>query len=148
MKTNKSKPKRIIRTRKNKNYFVASNDAFNDERLSWGARGILAYLLSKQDTWEVYKEDLYKRSSDKPNRTDRHVKELQECGYIRRYRTHDKEGKFVWLTEVYESPTLNPDFKLQKTSKGPPTQKPSSGKPFDRVVSHRLVSPLMVKIGL
>jgi len=39
----------IIRVKKDKGYFVASNKPFNNKNLSWEARGILGYLLSKPD---------------------------------------------------------------------------------------------------
>jgi hypothetical protein len=62
-----------IRVKKDARYFSASNEPFNDKRLSWEARGLMGYLLSKPDNWEL------------------------------------PDGKFEWTTEVYESPSQNPN---------------------------------------
>ena len=52
----------IIRTRKEHGDFaVLPKQALNDDRLSWEARGVLAYLLEKPDGWQVYQSDLVKR---------------------------------------------------------------------------------------
>ena len=36
----------------------------NDETISWGAKGLLAYLLSKPNDWTIILTDLVKRSTD------------------------------------------------------------------------------------
>lgn len=100
----------IIRTVKDKRYFTASNEAFNDPTLSWGARGIMGYLLSKGDGWTVRNYDLYRKSPDGKARVDGYIKELREAGYMRRFPVSTGKGTIDWITEVYESKRLNPDF--------------------------------------
>ena len=51
----------VIRVKKDKNFFAASNEPFNDDRLTWEARGVMGYLLSKPDDWQVRFNDLVKR---------------------------------------------------------------------------------------
>lgn len=99
-----------------KNYTVLSNTTLADERLSWEARGLLAYLLSKPDNWRVSVKHLVKIS---PNcgrvKTYRIIKELEDCGYLTQEQTHDDGGKFgemeriVHEVSVGETPDVLPD---------------------------------------
>jgi hypothetical protein len=95
----------IIRTVKDKGYFVASNTPFNDKRLSWEARGVLAYLLSKPDGWITRNGDLLKNGPAGERKIGRILKELQALGYMTRERVHE-DGRFDWVTCVYESPQI------------------------------------------
>ena len=53
----------IVRIQKRKNPYVQiDHRPLNDERLTWEARGVLGYLLSKPDTWEVNIKDLANKS--------------------------------------------------------------------------------------
>ena len=55
----------VIRVRKRPNNFVMIDKTFlEDERLSFKAKGILAYLLSKPDNWKVIVGNLVKYSND------------------------------------------------------------------------------------
>lgn len=100
----------IFRVKKAKDYFTASNEPFNDERLSWEARGALGYLLSKPDGWEIKEKDLINKGPAKLHKVTRMIKELKRYGYIRRYRARRADGTFYWVSEVYESTSLNPEF--------------------------------------
>lgn len=100
----------IIRVQKTKDYFVASNKPFNDENLSFGARGILAYILSKPDDWEIRSQDLYRQSPAGRAAIDRMIRELIDNGYMRRDRENDDKGYLRWVTVVYEDRNQNPDW--------------------------------------
>ena len=96
----------VIRVVKDKNFFAASNEPFNDERLSWEARGVMGYLLSKPDDWVVRFFDLIKRGPAGEHKVRRILKELEDTGYLVRdiYRT--EAGTFDWISTVYESSTI------------------------------------------
>lgn len=94
----------IIRIEKTENYSVIANQPINDSNLSWGARGMLAYLLSKPNHWQVRMSDLEQQSPAGEHATRTIVKELETAGYMWRTRTKDKEGKFNWITTVFETP--------------------------------------------
>ena len=98
----------IIRVRKDARYFTASNEPFNDKRLSWEARGLMGYLLSKPDGWEVNMLDLENNGPAGEHKLRRMLAELRAAGYMNRVRVTLEHGKFDWITEVYESPSLNP----------------------------------------
>ena len=52
-----------------------------DSRLSYKAKGILAYLLSKPDNWKVIVGNLVNYSADGKASVYAGLKELKECGY-------------------------------------------------------------------
>lgn len=97
------------RVNKEEKYSQILNEPLNDKRLSWEARGLLAYLLSKPNGWEVRNYDLVNQSNAGEHKVKRILSELKKAGYMRRYRIHDEEGQFRWITDVYESPSMNPD---------------------------------------
>lgn len=84
----------IIRVSKTENYSVISNSILNDESISWKAKGILIYLLSKPDNWQVYIEHLKKQSTDGRISTANGIKELIESGYIIRDYKRTEKGRF------------------------------------------------------
>lgn len=97
----------IFRTRKNRDnpYVMVHQDLFSDKRLSWEARGMLGYLLSKPDDWEVRFYDLVAQDTHSGReRTRRILAELGKAGYIRRRRERQPNGTFRWITTVYENP--------------------------------------------
>jgi hypothetical protein len=85
----------IIRVQKNKNYSVINNTGLNDKDLSWKAKGLLAYLLSKPDDWEVYVSHLKKQSTDGRDSTAAGLKELENNGYITRRQVKNELNQFT-----------------------------------------------------
>ncbi|MBO5459690.1 MAG: hypothetical protein J5981_05515, partial [Lachnospira sp.] len=72
----------IIRIKKRPSNFVMMDKTFlEDNRLSFKAKGILAYLLSKPDNWKVIVQDLVKYSTDGKASVYTGLKELKEYGY-------------------------------------------------------------------
>ena len=96
----------IIRVVKDTKYFVASNEPFNDKRLSWEARGVMGYLLSKPDNWEVMFNDLVNNGPAGEKLIRRILKELQEYGYLERKQSRLPNGKYEWVSTVYETPHI------------------------------------------
>lgn len=97
----------IFRTKKNRAnpYVMIHQDLFADKHLSWEARGMLGYLLSKPDDWEVRFYDLEAQDEHSGReRTRRILSELGKAGYIRRRRERQPNGTFKWITTVYEDP--------------------------------------------
>lgn len=98
----------IIRVKKDANYFAASNEPFNDDRLSWEARGLMGYLLSKPNDWKVNQKDIMNKGQAGERKVKRMLAELRKAGYMNRIRVTLEHNKFDWITEVYESPSQNP----------------------------------------
>ena len=73
--------------RENVPFTQIANAVLNDPRLSWGAKGIFAYMFSKPDNWDFAAERMAKDS--KKEKTSggakdirARLKELQQCGYL------------------------------------------------------------------
>ncbi len=78
----------ILRVVKNKEhpYVMLNMAALNDPRLSWKAKGLHSYLMTKPDDWKVYLSELIKHSTDKRVSTGEGIKELERYGYIVKQR--------------------------------------------------------------
>jgi hypothetical protein len=98
-----------IRVKKDARYFSASNEPFNDKRLSWEARGLMGYLLSKPNNWKIRMHDLDEQGPAGARKLKRMLAELRLYGYMNRIRVKLDNGKFDWITDVYESPAQNPN---------------------------------------
>lgn len=111
-----------VRVNKRKDYFTTSNEAFNDPAISWEASGVMGYLLSKPDGWKVRMHDLENQRKCGNYKMRRILSELRTRGYINRIRIALPDGTFDWVTDVYESPSINPNpsigiVKKTKTAK-------------------------------
>jgi hypothetical protein len=96
----------IVRIPKVEKYFVVDNAIFSNERLSWEARGLMGYILSKPDDWQVRLHDLIRRGPAGEHKIRRMLRELQQFGYLRRERMKRFDGTFAWVTTVFEVPGL------------------------------------------
>lgn len=97
----------IMRVAKNGNYTVMNRTALNDNRLSWKAKGIIAYMLSMPDDWVFYIEELTKHSTDGEKSFRAGFKELKECGYVERRPIREGQRIKEWETIVHEVPQDN-----------------------------------------
>jgi len=85
----------IYRIRKrDPGYTQVCNDIINETGLSWKAKGILIYLLSKPDGWTVRENDIVKHSVDGLKATKAGIKELIDRGYMFRRKIRDDKGKY------------------------------------------------------
>lgn len=123
----------IIRVRKDARYFTASNEPFVDKRMSWETRGLMGYLLTKPDNWQVRIEDLIAQGPAGLHKLRRMLSEARLYGYMNRIRYTNEDGTFGWITEVFESPSQNPNpsTSIRKSTSGLST----SGKPADIVIT-------------
>lgn len=108
----------IIKVKKSRNYASILNKSIEDPRLSWKATGILCYLLSRPDDWQVRISDLCNRKNpvdpktEKPLRGDGEkavrsaLKELMRYGYIVRGKAiKNDQGKWDGIEyTVFEEP--------------------------------------------
>lgn len=96
----------IVRVKKDSNYSVINNTGLKDERLSWKAKGILAYALTLPDDWTFHMCELAQHAKDGEDSLRTGFKELKELGYVKRYPVRDENTKKIirWDTEIYETP--------------------------------------------
>ncbi len=94
---------------KKQDFTILDNKLINDKTLSFRARGVLAYLLSKPQTWEAKIPDLVANSGKEGlNAIQTVLKELREARYLilRRgeFRDDNNERKLGSWYDVYEEP--------------------------------------------
>ena len=100
----------IIRADHEKNYKVIDLTCVQDEKLSWKAKGIFNYLITRPPFWEIHTSDLIERSNDGKSSLYSGIKELIETGYIFRI-TKRVNGKIVkWGYLTTEIPCSNEDI--------------------------------------
>lgn len=106
------RPSTIYRVVKNKNnpYVMIDRRPVDNPKLSFKAKGILVYLLSRPDGWEVSVADLIKHGTDGEAAVRSGLKELKEAGHMR-YTQSRNAGRITgWLIEVFEVPSPDCDF--------------------------------------
>jgi len=98
----------IIRAPRRDRFVIIEQQAIEDERLSWAARGLLGYLLPKPDDWKVLVNDLRKRGDLGRDGIYKLLKELRALGYARYIRERDRQGRirggFYMIREIADSP--------------------------------------------
>src|SRR5689334_5873806 len=100
----------VIRVKKaeRKPYVILDTTALNDARLSFRAKGLHTYLMSKPDAWQVYIAQLEQSSPKEGREAIRSaLKELEDAGYLHRTRRRGEKGRMTgWETTVYETADL------------------------------------------
>ncbi|NHM91467.1 MULTISPECIES: DnaD domain protein [Staphylococcus] len=87
------------------NFVTVHKDFIHDSNISWKAKGILLYLLSRPDDWQIYETELVKHSVDGLSGLKSGIKELEKIGYIQRNRKRDAKGRLKeYEYAVYEQP--------------------------------------------
>ena len=86
----------FIRISKNKYnpYVMVDKGWVNDSRLSYKAKGVMLYLLSKPDDWQVYESDIVNHATDGRDSVRTAVIELIRSGYVSRTRLRDNNGRW------------------------------------------------------
>jgi predicted RNA-binding Zn-ribbon protein involved in translation (DUF1610 family) len=126
----------IIRVAKTRDFAVVHTGVFLDPRLSWKAKGLMGYFLSRPDDWRILVQDLIKRSRDGRDAVYAGLAELRQAGYLeeRIYR-HPQRGYIVQREYlVYETPKAldpeNPEEGVQRLDPDFPDQaQPDQGNP-------------------
>jgi len=105
------------------NFTILSNAVLNDDRLSFRARGVLMWLLSKPLDWSVRSEAIADQSPREGREAIRTaMRELAELGYLVREKVQDERGRWSTVQTVYEEPVTSgdpsPDPKPRKSTSG------------------------------
>lgn len=88
-----------------KKFTIISRAVAQDSSLSFQARGLLLYVLSKPGNWSAKDADLMRAGGVGEKALASIIRELKTAGYIRRTRKQKPgTGQFYFLTEVFEEP--------------------------------------------
>jgi hypothetical protein len=108
----------IFRVAKNADnpFVMIDRRVIENPKLSWKAKGLLAYLLSRPDNWVVRFGDLVKRAPDGAHTIRQAMKELKTAGHVK--VTTERDGGRItrWIYEVFEAPPVStsPDVENQQ----------------------------------
>lgn len=92
------------------NFAQIHNSALEDERLSWRARGLLAYLLSRPPEWTTTSERLSALGKEGRDAVRSALKELEQYGYLRRSRWRNPQSRsWEWEHWITDQPGTLPD---------------------------------------
>jgi len=94
----------VCRIMKENNYTRVSNHYLRDNSLSFKAKGLLTLMLSLPEDWDYTIAGLAQFTADGRVCIANTIRELEECGYIRRSQTRGENGAFAqneyWIYEV------------------------------------------------
>lgn len=129
----KMKTNNIRRSKPERDFTVIPNEPLQDDALSWGARGLLSFLLSMPVTWEVNVKDLAKRSKKNGrDATQGFLKELIDANYVLREQVRLR-GRFLGYNYVVydlkQPQPEKPDTEIQDTD-APQPEKPYPENPY------------------
>jgi hypothetical protein len=112
--------KTIFRVEKNKDnpFVMIDRRPIENPCLSWRAKGVLTYLVSRPDNWIVRLGDLVKRSPEGVYAVRAALRELTKAGHItRREEREEGTGRFKqYVLEVHEIPITYPPTNLPQAA--------------------------------
>lgn len=138
-------------------YKAMRRATFEDSRLSWEARGVLAYILVKPDNWKINVANLVNQAPGGRDRVYRIINELIDCGYVQRteVRISGKIAGYDYIvfeephTEEMDTPcdfTEEPYTENQYTET-PLTEKPYTAQPYTANTHHNKEEEVVSKKG-
>lgn len=126
----------IFKAKVKNNFTTLVNNTVQDKNLTFEATGLLAFLLSLPDDWEIVKEWLMdQKQKCGRDKLTRMIKELETQGYVVKKIKQDEQGKlkgYDWF--VYPEPQITraePGVLKNRRPDNPATGKPATTKETD-----------------
>jgi hypothetical protein len=86
---------------------TSKNSAIESYNLSWGARGLHTYLITRGKNWKIFKVELLNRCPDGRDKIQRYINELKAEGFLEIKQHREKDGKFQTDWFVYRKSQKN-----------------------------------------
>lgn len=123
----------IERASLNDHFLITPNSLWEDESISFQAKGLLGYLLSRPKDWVVYiwhLSEIYKgdKRGNGFEAIRSIIKELKHSGYITYQKTRDSKGHWLHKYKVYPMPHKDFQKKIPEVVK-PNLVEPNTVKP-------------------
>lgn len=125
---------------KKRNSTGIPNSLLNDSTLSFRARGLASFILSKPDDWRIDSAALARTGKDGRHAILSALTELEKAGYLRRHRAQGERGLWASWSTLYE--TVEDAIEAEgpvhvelspksgnPTSDDPKSEHPASGEP-------------------
>ena len=92
----------IIRIKHQKGFTVIPNTTLRDPRLSLKGVGLLCWLLSQPDGWEIRPKALQTQLGIGRESLRDGLNNLEEAGYLTRLKSRDQNGRWRWSSTISE----------------------------------------------
>ena len=114
----------FIREKKERDFTVINNTFIKDVSLSWKAKGLMAYLLSLPDDWEIHLSEVENHAADGKATLRSSINELKERGYliVEQKKENGKFGEMKYI--LIENP-----YTEKPQAEKPQAEKPQAEKP-------------------
>lgn len=93
-----------LRKKKSSKFYAVDLRIIENSELSWAAKGVWTYLISRPDGWAVNRSDLLGKSKDGDTALRKILKDLEDAGLLKieRQKVQGKFGPTIWT--VFEEP--------------------------------------------
>lgn len=124
----------ITRRKYERDFCYMANEFLKDSRLSWKAKGIIAYVQMLPDDWVLNMRDLTNRATDGRDSLYSGIKELEKYGYCAKVMQRNPDGTIAGYAyeicdkSVFQPFTENPGTDVPQPE-NPCTVKPDTDKP-------------------
>lgn len=112
------------------NFTTIANAVINDDRLSFRARGVLMWLLSKPADWRTRSLSIAEQSPIEGRDAIRAaMRELEALGYLTRERVRDELGRWSIIHTIHERPVDGSNQQVTPEPGNPDSGRPDPGEP-------------------
>lgn len=123
-----------LKVEKLEKYAVLDLTAEEDPNLSWKAKGLHTYLVTRPPGWQIYRNELERRSTDGRESLANGLRELKAAGYLEIVPAQDEKGKMNgWVWTVRLVPIMSEKKPKPVGRETRNTENPSSGKPAPNI---------------
>lgn len=125
----------IKRRNYDKGYTHIANDFLKDNRLSWKAKGLIAYVQMLPPDWVLNMRDLINRATDGRDSLYSGIKELEKYGYCCKSQRRNPDGTVAGYSyeicdkPFFEQPQTENPVTVAPCTENPDTDKPETVKP-------------------
>lgn len=117
----------ITRRKYDRDFTVLSNEFLKDTRLSWKAKGIIAYVAMLPDDWVLNMRDLTNRATDGRDSLYSGIKELETCGYCSKTQNRNPDGTIAgYAYEICDQPVFMQPYTDNPVTDAPQPENPDT----------------------
>lgn len=117
----------ITRRKYDRDFTVVSNEFLKDTRLSWKAKGIIAYVAMLPDDWVLNMRDLTNRATDGRDSLYSGIKELETCGYCSKTQNRNPDGTIAgYAYEICDQPVFMQPYTDNPVMDAPQPENPDT----------------------
>lgn len=94
----------VIRHHRRSSYTIIPNELYEDRRLNWQSIGLMGYLLSRPDDWDVRLHHLASLGFGGREATRAARRRLADAGWVVETTEHNAKGEIRTVTWVFDTP--------------------------------------------